>query len=436
MNSFLKIKDKPLFVSSLLIFVLSCGNDDNSLNPQQKNNPPIAFELLSVANSSTAIDVIPEFTWEEALDVDGDQVLYDIFLDTDPNPSIVLSRDLSTNSFQIVQRLSLYERYYWKVIARDGNGGITESETFSFETRGLNLGMEPFLDNPPFPSRTNHTTTVLNEKIWIIGGFNSEVNRDIRELWSSDDGLSWSTVSIPVEFNPRGEHQTISFNDKLFIIGGGFREGNASPNLFNDVWSSDFSGFNWSLESATSDFSPRMEHSVVEFEEKLFVIGGDIGGGLENDVWVSENGSDWTRLSPRLIFSKRANHSTIIFQDKIWVIGGREGGFLSGRNDVWNSDDGINWNLITSSADFSGRYAHSVVVYDNKMWLFGGRGRGAEGFLNDIWYSRDGENWNLVTDDGFYSKRTGFSTIVFKDKIWLIGGEDDTSSKSDIWVFD
>ena len=145
------------------------------------NNPPAAFELLSPENGATNLIMPVTMTWNATTDPDGDTVSYDInycedseFAGCDPilNVAKATAQPLSSQ-FKMLARLwvkslvigplalagcggsntaaneiapSTYiatdleagTTYYWKVIANDPNGGVTESTVWSFTTQQIN----------------------------------------------------------------------------------------------------------------------------------------------------------------------------------------------------------------------------------------------------------------------------------------------------------
>ena len=127
--------------------------------------------------------------------------------------------------------------------------------------------------------------------------------------------------------------------------------------------------------SATK-FSPRKMHQVVSFKNKLWLIGGaDFYeewqlSGNRNDVWSSVDGIGWAQETVAAAFSPRHNHRVIVFNDKLWLIGGISGSQAMG--DVWSSGDGVNWTQVTANAPFGSRSGHQLAVLGNKLFLIGG----------------------------------------------------------------
>ena len=92
-------------------------------------------------------------------------------------------------------------------------------------------------------------------------------------------------------------------------------------------------------------FTAREDHQVVVFQGKLWLIGGNVTYdpdehitiyGRHNDVWSSEDGATWTRVTTREpIFHRSGKHQVVVFKEKLWLIGGTIGG-----KEVWSSADG------------------------------------------------------------------------------------------------
>lgn len=260
----------------------------------------------------------------------------------------------------------------------------------------------------------------------------------------STEIFSFTTIGITLAtnaaietaaFSSRNEHTAVEFNDKLWLIGGS----NESSNL-SDVWSSE-DGENWTLEAENVFGSiPKNGHTSVVFDDKLWVI-----SGFFSDVWSSTNGTDWVNATFDATFETREGHASVVFDDKMWVIGGRNSNFQT-LNDVWSSTDGAVWTLESDSTQFSPRADHTVTVFNDMMYLVGGTASDTftPGFSNDVYSSLDGINWTEVTTNPvIFETRAAHSSVVFDNKIWIIGGyqlitndittEQEITSFNDIW---
>ncbi|MEM8765616.1 MAG: kelch repeat-containing protein [Bacteroidota bacterium] len=416
------------------ILVIGCGGDDTPTAfpeiPEVENNAPRAFNLLNVPNAATDVDVTPEFSWEEAIDPDmDDNITYTFYISRDSNPQTAQGIDLVTTSYQISERLELYETYYWQVVAKDFLGATTESPVFSFQIRGLSLSEGPL--SLSFGGSFFFDTAVFNNALWYIGGVDSFPTN---EVWSSSDGSTWAEA-LPSGriFEPRFEHTVSTFKNKLFVIGG------VNVNIIRNVWSTN-NGNVWIPEANPVNFPARRSHSTVIFDGRMWVIGGIGDAGALNDVWYTEDGVIWEVATSNAEFSPRSHHITLIFDDKMWVIGGVGSGFTR-LNDIWFSKDGANWTLATEDPAFPRIERHAGVVYDNKMWVVGGEITpeppiSVDSPSNQFWYSKDGINWTLASLDTDFPGRLDHTLEIFDGKIWVIGGRADSGLLDDVWVFD
>lgn len=370
---------KPTLIStvlSLLIIIVSCSSEDNKPTPEPVNEEPNSFSLNAIANNEIDVVLTPSFNWTVATDPDGDTVSYDLYLDENSNPTTLIAKNITTTSYQVQEHLSLIQQYYWKIIAKDGKGGMTQSdEIYSFTTRNVNLPTLPITDDAEFSLKFGHATVVFDDKLWLIGGSGGVGENDV---WYTSDGVSWIKAT----------------------------------------------------ENAA--FSGRLYHTATVFDNKMWVIGG-YDGNHNNDVWFSSDGSTWTKATENVAFSKRNTHTTVVFDNKMWVIGGFDVDNKR-KNDVWYSSDGITWIQATDAVSFSKRSSHTTTTWGNKMWVIAG-GDGVLNHKNDIWYSSDGSTWTLVTETIPFSKRGRHTATIFNNKMWIIAGID-TSIKKDIWVID
>lgn len=115
--------------ASLLFF--ACSKDEST-----KNSVPEKAVLLTPANKLTGVNIDQlNLEWQSASDPDGDAVVYDLYLDTESSPQTKVIGDLKANSYKLQTDLDFETTYYWRVVARDGKGGSSESDIYSFTTR-------------------------------------------------------------------------------------------------------------------------------------------------------------------------------------------------------------------------------------------------------------------------------------------------------------
>jgi len=461
-----------LYTLSFILFV-SCGRNDDS----SSNQPPNSFQLLQVTNNSYDVALIPEFTWEAASDPDGDNVSYSLLLDEGlGNPMTEIISNLQGLNYTLIESLENNLTYSWRVIASDGNGGITSSEVFSFTTienhpplmfnllevlnNETNVNLNPELsweqaidpegdqvtysvlldfdiENPTSVIASNLTTTsysVVNELnrnipyFWKVIATDSNGNSTESEVFTfKSREIRQTLATTHADFSKRADFGMVEFNGKFWVIGG-YSGDSSTWGPTNDVWSST-NGIFWTEEvqnNSPTSFTKREKHTTVVFQNKIWVIGGSNGNPI-NDVWSSSDGINWVQQTDNAAFGDREDHTSVVFNNRIWVIGGF-GGYPIAYDDVWSSSDGINWILETTDSPFQKRFSHSSSVFQNKIWVIGGIiFEGDE--LNDVWSSLDGINWNLEIDNAPFSVRKNHSTVIYDDRIWVISGD----LENDVW---
>jgi hypothetical protein len=117
------------------------------------NNGPGTVTLTAPTDESMDITLDASLTWQAVIDPDGDDIVYDVYFGTDATPETIASADQASTSFE--PSLNSGTMYYWKIVAKDNNGGISESPIWSFTT----------INNPP---GSVALTIPSNEEIEVV----------------------------------------------------------------------------------------------------------------------------------------------------------------------------------------------------------------------------------------------------------------------------
>lgn len=251
------------------------------------------------------------------------------------------------------------------------------------------------------------------------------VSLDTTAVWA---GLLWMSVTPPEKLLGRKGHSLVEFNDALYIIGG-----NRS-----DVWSSS-DGISWTLLTDKAPFGNLFGHTTVAFKGRLWVMGGkDSPDGFSSGVWSSDAGVRWRREAV-MPFAKRIYHGAVVFNGRIWVIGGLcDSETEPILDDVWSSPDGINWTCAATHGPFGGRYGHGCTVFGDKIALIGGfnDAAGAEESRGDVWLSSNGSDWREAASAPPLAKECHHAAFQFDNRLWLVGGytrDDKTDRFTDVF---
>jgi hypothetical protein len=177
------------------------------------------------------------------------------------------------------------------------------------------------------------------------------------DVWRSTDGLNWEKLDN-TDFGIRAGHAaTVDSSNGTIYIQGGMHgiiydppPGSGSHPIedFTHLWSS-VDGVNWTSQIdstfALNNFD-RVDHSMVYFEGAIWGFPGrtnstmhysfngtgqyqvwQIDLGIEN-AWIAETGAD---------MPARHSYSTVLFKDKIWFLGGFTAD-MGQDNDVWTAE--------------------------------------------------------------------------------------------------
>lgn len=303
---------------------------------------------------------------------------------------------------------------------------------------GLGVNWTRVTANPGFSPRDSFSTVVFRNKIWIIGGLDTNIGQFRKDIWYSEDGRNWFPGNTSLDFlDGRGGQNAVVFDDKIWIMGGS----DGSGGIAGDIWSSD-DGIIWTQVTPMAEFGPRTDLSSVVFNDRLWIMGGERDLGKTDhlrDVWYSSDGISWQQASPFIKFKPLWRQNLLAFDGSIWDIGNvyYRANLSDDYNEIWKTKNGRDWTPITSHAPFPARSRPGYAVFDDRMWIIGGVTFDFT-FLTDVWYSSDGRKWTQATKNAGFSENTTEHSVpvmfVLKDKMWIIRSYSDAGKfKNDIW---
>jgi hypothetical protein len=304
----------------------------------------------------------------------------------------------------------------------------------------------------PFVGRDLHRTFVWKDKLWLLGG-TTRNNGYIKDVWNTEDGKNWNLVTENADWGELKNGQShIVFKDKLWTMGGfvyGYTPWNPDPgSVVADmgIYSSS-DGIHWDKHADTAPWGERYQPALVEFNGKLWLMGGNINlyltSAAYNDIWSSEDGVNWVREVEHAAWQGRGaiNQAVVVFNGALYLAGGGIIGdysvaspqsVLIEYNDVWKSTDGINWERIMIHAPWEPRLYHSLVAYNGAMYIIAG---GNNHLLkNDVWKSSDGIHWEQIKHS-FWEKRHAQSVVGYKGKLFMTGGNPG-NYVNEVWTMD
>jgi hypothetical protein len=95
-----------------------------------ENHLPSVPDLLRPIMSSIVSGSVAGLSWE-VVDFDNDILSYDLYLGLTADPPLLVE-DLDTNSYDAV--IEPDNTYYWKIIANDGQGGVSIGPVWEFRS--------------------------------------------------------------------------------------------------------------------------------------------------------------------------------------------------------------------------------------------------------------------------------------------------------------
>jgi hypothetical protein len=233
----------------------------------------------------------------------------------------------------------------------------------------------PAMRNAPWQPRPWATSIVHGNALYMLQGY------DVRDVWSSPDGVNWTAVTTAAPWAPRTEAAIASFQGRLWVLGGTV-PGTYGSRSTNEVWSS-ADGAAWRQEG-TPPWSARSLAAACVFNDRLYLIAGSRSGEGQADVW-STDGSSW-RCEQEQAFPPRFGASAVVLGNRMFVLGGVEAGG-STPADIHGSDDGSTWVPVAPSSPWAGREQQGGSVVNGRIVVCGGVTRPANPprNLDDVW---------------------------------------------------
>ncbi|PCJ18952.1 MAG: hypothetical protein COB02_09470 [Candidatus Cloacimonadota bacterium] len=174
---------------------------------------------------------------------------------------VVNSNQLRSGHNAIVDKDKMYILSGFSSI---NNSGSLTNEIISYNFLTNKWKSEAFGGN----IRIHHQSILIDNKIYIIGGTSKVF--DVYDLTSKD-----FTKESKLNFF-RMHHQLYYFNEKIYVIGGENEQGN----FYESIWAYSLKTKSWDYD--VTHFSKLSKFSLFEYENKLFISGGENSSRLEN----------------------------------------------------------------------------------------------------------------------------------------------------------
>jgi len=135
-----------------------------------RNLPPVKPVLTAPANQATQQPYTLTLQWQPATDVDGDKLVYDVYLGTATNPTQSVATNLTQTQFVTAPYAVLPGvKYYWKVVAKDSYAGATSSDVWSLTVQNTTQNEAPSIPVLVMPRHYSESTDIHPVFSWEAG---------------------------------------------------------------------------------------------------------------------------------------------------------------------------------------------------------------------------------------------------------------------------
>lgn len=256
--------------------------------------------------------------------------------------------------------------------------------------------------------RSEMGSTLLGNKIYVAGGINFWGSSDSFEAYDIAKGKWEKLPSLPKELNHVG---LAAYDGKIYLSGGFF---NMRQTNFSDVlYAYDIAAKQWNM--VTKMPNKRAAHIMIQRGGYLHLIGGRNHTSIES---FHLNTQKWETEKIAALPEKRDHISVLQSEQKLYIVGGRHKGVV--KEDCWEYDfDTHKWR--TFAALPTPRGGQSACLHNQQIHIIGGEDlvAGKTFGRHDI-YDLPKKEWQ--TGKGLKTTRHGFIAELFQNKWYVYGG--------------
>ncbi|KAM0193933.1 hypothetical protein ACHAPI_007362 [Fusarium lateritium] len=290
----------------------------------------------------------------------------------------------------------------------------------------------------PFPRYGAAVNSVSSKEgdVYLMGGLinGSTVKGDLWMIEAGGNMACYPLATTAEGPGPRVGHSSLLVGN-AFIVYGGDTKIDESDTLDETLYLLNTSTRQWSRAlPAGPRPSGRYGHSLNILGSKIFVFGGQVEGLFMNDLSAFDlnqlqmPNNRWEILvqgetSPKMP-APRTNHSMITFNDKMYLFGGTNG--FQWFNDVWCYDPAANkWSQFDCIGYIPApREGHAAALVDDVMYVFGGRTEEGTDLGDLAAFKISSRRWYTFQNMGpSPSPRSGHSMTTVGKSIVVLGGE-------------
>ncbi|KJZ74801.1 hypothetical protein HIM_05918 [Hirsutella minnesotensis 3608] len=290
----------------------------------------------------------------------------------------------------------------------------------------------------PFPRYGAAVNAVSSKEgdVYMMGGLinSSTVKGDLWMIEAGGNMACYPLATTAEGPGPRVGHASLLVGN-AFIVYGGDTKIEDSDVLDETLYLLNTSTRHWSRAlPAGPRPAGRYGHSLNILGSKIYIFGGQVEGYFMNDLSAFDlnqlqmPNNRWELLiqgeaSPK-VPAARTNHSVITYNDKMFLFGGTNG--FQWFNDVWCYDSVTNtWSQLDCIGYIPApREGHAAALVDDVMYIFGGRTEEGSDLGDLAAFRISSRRWYTFQNMGpSPSARSGHSMTTVGKSIVVLGGE-------------
>ncbi|KAG6001376.1 hypothetical protein E4U21_004409 [Claviceps maximensis] len=354
-----------------------------------------------------------------------------------PTGSMASADDVGTGSPDQLRRGGSLEQMQPSDLA-PRNGSAASNPNASLYPWSQRRLAYPSSSPTPFPryGAAVNATASKEGDIYMMGGLinSSTVKGDLWMIEAGGNLACYPLATTAEGPGPRVGHASLLVGN-AFIVYGGDTKIEESDVLDQTLYLLNTSTRHWSRALPAGTRPPgRYGHSLNILGSKIYIFGGQVDGYFMNDL----SAFDLNQLqSPNYMWeillqcdgspqtpAARTNHSMITYNDKMYLFGGTNG--FQWFNDMWCYDPASNsWSQLDCIGYIpAAREGHAAAIVDNVMYVFGGRTEEGTDLGDLAAFRITSRRWYTFQNMGpSPSPRSGHSMTTVGKSVVVLGGE-------------
>lgn len=278
--------------------MVSCTKDDD--DDGTANQAPVKPYEPNPADEATEISTSLSTLQWNCSDPDEDAISYDVYFGTEEMPQMI-----ETIEAELSYTLSALEpntTYYWKIVANDNNGGVTEGDVWSFATGSGGTSNRVLVWDGSVIDNGGTGTLGVGYNCQIVAGadqtlhtvYTDRDNFTVKYAYKTVGG-SWTVSNIATDASTSLAALAIGIDDKLHVI---YEVGVPSTKFM--YASKEAGSSTWDISDLdVSGYYPASTDTYINLKADanngLHLISRNTGGDNYLNYFYKPNGGAWTK---------------------------------------------------------------------------------------------------------------------------------------------